>query len=282
MWDDKRAYIDMLVAVIFFSIMHVTVKYLARIPFYELVFFRALVSLMICFAMLKHKKLSPWGVNKRDLILRGVFGTVALHMYFYSLQALPLATAVSIQYLAPIFTAIAALIILKERVYMRQWLLFAVAFLGVLLVKGWDSTIPFYQLAIAVSAAFISGFAYTFVRKLGKTDDPLVVVFYFPLVTLPIVTPYLVTHWVTPTWSEWPLVIAIGVVTQIAQIYLTKSLHKEAAAKVSLVNYLGLVFAVVVGYFLFDELVGLRALLGMLLMVGSVYLGIFHKKSAKV
>ena len=131
-----------LLASFFFTLMNVGVKYVKNIPSNEVVFFRAFVSLVICYFMLRYKKINPWGNNKKLLLLRGITGTIALVMYFYTLQHMPLASAVTIQHLSPIFTIIIAGFMLKEYSRSVQWLFFMIAFVGVVMIKGFDTRIP--------------------------------------------------------------------------------------------------------------------------------------------
>ena len=168
-----------LLATIFFALMNIGVKYLSRIPAHEIVFCRALVTLIVGYILLRREKINPWGNDKRHLILRGATGTVALMMYFYTLQKMPLASAVTIQYLSPIFTIIIAGFMLRERPRSIQWLFFLIAFAGVVMVKGFDARVSVAELSLGVTAAVFSALAYNYIRRLKDSDHPLVVVFYF-------------------------------------------------------------------------------------------------------
>ena len=125
----------MLWAVVFFAVTHASVKQLSHIPFFELVFFRAFISIFLCIYDLNKNKVPYFGNNKKLLFLRGLFGTLALCLYFYLLQVIPLATSVSLQYLSPIFTVIIASFLLKEKLRLNQWFYFLIAFVGVLLIN---------------------------------------------------------------------------------------------------------------------------------------------------
>lgn len=261
-----------IISIIFFALMNVGVKYLENIPAYEIVFFRAFVSLIVCYFLLMKKKMNPWGTHKRDLILRGVFGTAGLMMYFYTLQKMPLASAVTIQYLSPIFTVIIAGFLLSEKPRPIQYLFFIASFSGVLLIKGFDPRISVNDLIIGISAAVCSGFAYNFIRKLKGSEDPLVVVFYFPLVTVPIIGTYTALNWVQPNLIEWLILAGIGLATTVAQIYMTKAYQLERAANVTNFNYLGSIYAIIIGYLLFGESISLLAYLGIGVIILSVIL----------
>ncbi len=261
-----------LLATLFFTFMSIGVKYLQTIPSYEIVFFRALVSLIVCYVMVKHQRIHPWGNDKINLLLRGTFGTAGLLMYFYTIQQMPLASAVTIQYLSPIFTIIIAGFMLKEYPRPIQWFFFLLSFSGVIMIKGFDPRILPFDVVIGVSAAICSGFAYNFIRKLKESDHPLVVVLYFPLVTVPIVGTYTMMHWVQPQPIEWLILLTVGIATTFAQIFMTKAYQLERAANVSNFNYLGSVYALVVGYFIFGESIGLLGMVGMVVIFGGVLL----------
>ena len=112
---------NMLLATFAFAVMNVFVKQLDRIPAMEIVFFRCLVSALICGVEVSRRQLDWKGNNHTLLIARGTFGTLALFTFFVTLQHMNLATAVTIQYLSPIFTALIGVFVLREMVPARQW-----------------------------------------------------------------------------------------------------------------------------------------------------------------
>ena len=120
----------MLISVLGFALMNLVVKFLGRLPATELVLFRSIVSLSLCLFFMKRGGINPWGNNKKYLILRGVFGVTALSLFFYTLQKLPIGSAITIQYLSPIFTAFFGIYLLGEKVRKWQWFFFLVSFLA--------------------------------------------------------------------------------------------------------------------------------------------------------
>ncbi len=259
-----------LIATVMFALMNVGVKYLSHIPAHEVVFFRALISLIVCLVLLRRARISPWGNNRKVLLGRGIAGTIALTMYFYTLQNMPLASAVTIQYMSPIFTIIIAGFMLKEPPRPIQWLFFLVSFGGVLMIKGFDPRVSPTDLMIGVTAAMSSGLAYNFIRKLRGQDHPLVVVFYFPLVTVPVIGVWTFTHWVSPSLIDWLVLVIIGICVTVAQVYMTRAYQLEKAANISNFNYLGVVFAIIFGYIIFGELLTPLGVAGIILIVFGV------------
>jgi drug/metabolite transporter (DMT)-like permease len=269
-----------LLAGIFFSVMNLGVKFLSHIPAIEIVFFRSLISLIITWQMLRKQKISMLGNNKTVLFLRGIFGIAALSLFFYTLQEMPIASAVTFQQLSPIFTSILAIFLLKENVKLPQWLFFVIAFAGVALIKGFDSNINTLQFAAAIGSAFFSALAYNMVRKLKDTDHPLVVVFYFPLIALPFSGFFSYMYWVMPQGIEWLILLGIGVATQIAQVNLTKALQMEKVGTVSIVQYLTVVYAIFFGYTLFGEALLHTTIAGIVLVITGVVLNLLYSKKS--
>lgn len=267
----------MLLSSFAFSLMTLFVKYLDNIHAFEIIFFRSLVSLVITFSYLKIKKISPLGVNKKYLILRGVFGVTALTLFFVTLQNVPLANAVTIQYLSPIFTAIFAIFMLGEKLKWLQGLFFLISFAGVILIKGFDERISTLYFVLGIVSAVFAGLAYNSIRKVKDTDHPLVVVLYFPLIATPVMAVLSYFYWTTPSLFDMVILISIGLVTQVGQVYMTKALQIENAAKISAMKYVGIIYALAYSYFIFDETYSTQALLG----IGLVILGVLFNVGYK-
>ena len=274
----RQGIIYMLGASLAFSFMQLCVKYLQHLPAVELVFFRSLVSISICLIMMKQLGLHPLGNNRKVLLMRGVFGTIALTMFFYTLQYIPLASAVTIQYLSPIFTALFAAIFLKEKMKIKQWLYFGMSFSGVAILKGFDERVSISFMLIGIISAMFSGMAYTCIRQLKDTENPVVVVFYFPLVATPIMGVLTYFQWVQPIGLDWFLLLMMGIFTQIAQIMMTKGLQSAVINKIISMKYIGCFWALGFGYILFGESYPFMSLIGITMVIIGVVLNLRVKE----
>lgn len=184
---------------------------------------------------------------------------------------MPLASATTIQYISPIFTVLLATQLQKEKVKPIQWILFGVAFVGVLLIKGFDERISLLFLSIGVLSAFISGIAYNAIMKCRTTDHPITVVLFFPLIATPIMgTACITVDWVTPTGIEWLLLLTLGIFTQIAQIYMTKALHADHSSRIMPFKYIGVLYALGIGFLFFGEVLPWLSLAGIALVLVGV------------
>jgi len=266
----------MLISVGCFAAVNLMVKFLPHLPATELVLFRSLITFLLSYTLLKRKKVNPWGRDKKWLLIRGIAGTTALTMFFYTIQKMPLSAAVTVQYLSPFFTAFIAGLLLGERTRWVQWLFFVISFIGIVVVKGSSAQIPPVLLALGVISSMFSGLAYNSIRKL-KNEEPLVVVMYFPLVAFPIMVVFSFFNWVMPHGTDWILLIGIGLMTQFAQLYMTKSYQLSEVNTVAPLKYIGVLFALTWDILLFDFIPNVQMYVGMLLVIGGVVLNLRFK-----
>jgi drug/metabolite transporter (DMT)-like permease len=110
----------MLLAGFFFATMNLLVKSVSHIDAVEIVFFRSLVSFVMSFAILKYRKIPMFGNQHFWLIARGAVGAVALILFFMTLQLIPLASAITIQFMSPIFTTILGVLMLNEKIKTQE------------------------------------------------------------------------------------------------------------------------------------------------------------------
>ena len=266
----------MFLSTLAFSLANVIVKQISHIPAMEVVFFRCIVAASFCVYGLRRAGGSIIGTNHTMLLLRGIFGTIALFFFFLTLQQMPLASAQTIQYLSPIFTAVIAIFVLKEGVMPVQWLFYAMAFAGVLLIQRFDDRISPFYLTLGILSAFCSGVAYNLVRSLRGREHPLTVVLHFQIVGAVVGFISLFFDWVTPIGADWIYLFLIGVFSQLGQMFLTNALQRERIAGVAIINYSGLIYALAIGWFVFGEPQGIISVMGMLLVVIGVILSVLY------
>lgn len=268
----------MLLAIFFFALMNVAVKKVSHIPAMEVVFFRCFTATCIALFLIKRRKLDWLGSNRKLLLLRGTFGTIALYLFFLSIQKMPLASAMTIQYLSPIFTTIVAVFLLDEIVLPVQWIFFAMSFAGVLMIKGFDTRVSVFYLIVGITSAFFSALAYNMVRSLKEKEHHLVVVLHFQIIGAVAGFVFSVFNWAMPQRWDWLWLILTGVLAHLGQVSLTKSFHAEKVSNVSILSYSGILYGLLFGYFMFGELYSLLTLFGILLVIGGVVLSLIYQR----
>ena len=267
----------MLLATLTFSLMKVLVKYIPSIPTIEIVFFRAIISMILSLIYLLPKKIAVFGNNKVLLAFRGMVGAVALILNYYLLHEIPLAAASTLTNLTPIFTTVIGVYLVKEKIHPAQIAFFVLSFVGILIIQGFDIRVSGVHLFLGILASFFSGIAYNLVRKLSSSEHPLVIMFYFPLIVLPISLMGSLWSWVPPKGWDWFILLMVGVTTQMAQYFMTKSYQQAKVSKVAIFDYLGVVYALIFGFILFNEYFNAPTYLGIALVLIGIILNFKFK-----
>lgn len=270
----------MLISALSFALMAACVKIVNTtyaIPVLEIVAARAIISAIISYADIKRKKISVWGNNKRWLVARGTIGAFSLILVYYAVTTLPLAEATILQYLHPVFTSLLALLFLKENIQRSTITCIVLSLLGLLIMiqpnflHNNDIHYSWLSIGAGVLGAFGSAIAYVIVKKLTKTDDSSVIVFYFPIICTPISIVLLGSDFVMPNLAALVILIFVGIFTQIGQVGLTKALNSADASKATAYAYVQVIFSVVIGWVYFSEIPVITTILGgSFIMVGAL------------
>jgi len=260
----RRAVLALLGSAFMFSLMTLGVKHLgARLPVAELVLARSIVGLGISLGMARLAGINPWGRRQGLLALRGLLGTLALGCIFAALKRLPLAEATVLQFLYPTLTAALAWILLGESPNRRSLGALLVGWVGVMvLVRPGSGVFPVGGVLLALAGAVLTSLAYVSVRELARTESPLVIVFWFPMVSALLSLPLVLLHPVAPTGNDLLWLLAIGLFTQAGQLGLTEGLARLPAARATPIGYVQVVFASFWGWWVFGEKMGPTSLLG--------------------
>jgi len=271
-----------------FSLMSACVKELGdKIPISELVFARAGISLIITRILLFKNNISPWGHQKLLLIIRGLIGTLALFCIFKALTLLPIATATVIQYIYPTFTAICAYFILKEYVFKRVVFSIILGWLGIILVTQPEINTnnnvqeSIFAISIAILGALMTSIAYILVRKLSAKEHPLVIIYYFPLVSIPLSLPFIIKDFVLPTGTDWFFILGIGFFTQVGQLCITEGLRLIPASQATSLNYSQVIFSCILGWMFFQETITKEIYLGGICVLISTIISMSTPKSSQ-
>jgi len=277
----------MLLSALFFAMMSGCVKAanLRGIPVLEILAIRALISSVLSYIDIRRKRISPWGNNKPWLIARGVVGTASLICLFYAVTTLPLAEATLLQYFYPIFTSILAFFILRERILKSTMVSIILSLVGLFIMADPDllpggalqaaTPLPTHGIIVALLGSLGTGTAYVIVRKLSKTEDPSVIIFYFPFIALPVSILLLGDKFIIPDGAmTWFLLLLVGIFTQIAQFCFTVAVKNEEAARAAAYSYAQIVFSTIIGWAFFMEIPTWGTLFGAFFIIGGALINI--------
>ena len=257
----------MIVSALAFALLNVFVKSLKDLNVYQIVFFRSLGSLFFTIPLIIKLKINIIGNAKGLLITRGIIGFIAMTLFFMSLKFLSTGTAVSIRYLSPIFAAFFALFILKEKIKSIQWVYFGIAFIGVIILKGFDAQVVNIGLLYIVLSSVFTGLVFIIIRKIGSRDHPLTIVNYFMIISTLLAGILASYDWIHPKGYQWIVLLSLGVFGYFGQFYMTKALQESEVNKIAPLKYIEVIFTMVIGLIWLGETYTLLSLIGIILIL---------------
>ncbi|WP_452230767.1 DMT family transporter [Lacinutrix sp. MEBiC02404] len=278
----KKAIIYMSISALAFALLNVFVKKLGDFNVYQIVFFRSIGSLIFTIPYLLKNKISFLGNKKALLVARGLVGFAGMTLFFMAIKHLSMGSAVSIRYISPIFSALFALFLLKEKIKYIQWLCFGIAFFGVVLLKGFDNQMNNIGLMLAVISAIFTGLVPIIIRKIGTRDHPIVIVNYFMIISAVIGGLLAINNWKNPIGLEWLLLLSLGVFGYFGQVYMTKALQSSEINQIAPLKYIEVIFTMIIGAVWLNENYSLLSLFAILLIIIGLVLNVMVKQSKKV
>ena len=268
---NQLGFLYMFLSVCAFSVMDLIVKWSDNYPLGQVIFFRGFFGLVLYYFVIPKERLKDFYFTKRPMLhlSRCFFGLMALLSIFTALRNLPLATVVSISFAAPIFTTIFSIFFLNERVGYFRWLAVFVGFVGIIFISepGFSSLNVYYIFPVI----FVLGMSYVAIsiRQLSSTEPVWLISLYFSAaITLAglFTMPY---GWLMPNLKDLILLSLIGIFGGVANLWLSQSYKFSEVSLVTPLKYLALVFAIIFGYFIWDEIPTIKTLIGASLVIVS-------------
>ena len=268
---NQLGFLYMFLSVCAFSVMDLIVKWSDSYPLGQVIFFRGFFGLVLYYFVIPKERLKDFYYTKRPMLhfSRCFFGLMALLSIFTALRNLPLATVVSISFAAPIFTTIFSIFFLSEKVGYFRWLAVFVGFVGIIVISepGLSSLNVYYIFPVI----FVLGMSYVAIsiRQLSSTEPVWLISLYFSAaITLAglFTIPY---GWLMPNLIDLILLSLIGIFGGVANLWLSQSYKFSEVSLVTPLKYLALVFAIIFGYFIWDEIPTIKTLVGATLVITS-------------
>ena len=268
---NQLGFLYMFLSVCAFSVMDLIVKWSDNYPLGQVIFFRGFFGLVLYYFVIPRERLKDFYLTKRPILhfSRCFFGLMALLSIFTALRNLPLATVVSISFAAPIFTTIFSIFFLSEKVGYFRWLAVLVGFVGIIIISepGLSSLNVYYVFPVI----FVLGMSYVAIsiRQLSSTEPVWLISLYFSAaITLAglFTIPY---GWLMPNLKDLILLSFIGIFGGVANLWLSQSYKFSEVSLVTPLKYLALVFAIIFGYLIWDEIPTIKTLVGAALVIVS-------------
>lgn len=272
-----------IISTLAFTLMSAGIKIVAaRSPVGQMIFCRSFFALIPLFIWLVWQGDFPLALRTRNLaghLKRGLIGSIGMFAGFTALTLLPLPDAIAINYAGPLLVVMLAAWLLKEQVRFYRWTAVVVGFVGVVIMLsphfetrdialGLGSGPALGALA-AIVGAFCSAFATIAVRMLTKTETTGAIVFYFMVLTSLLGLATSVFGWPMPTLSDAALLVMIGILGGLGQIFLTASYRAADASLVAPFEYTSMIWALAIGWFLFGEMPVKAVLVGSAIVVSA-------------
>lgn len=250
-----------LASVVLLAGMAACVKQLgSAIPAGQTIFFRGLISMLVIAVVawrgagLSLLKTRNWRAHAS----RSLAGTVSMFCWFTALTMIPLAQMTAISFTIPLFLTVLAMLFLGERIHAYRWTALGIGFAGVMVIVGPQLSAGggnALGTGIGVAAAVFAAFALMFLRHMSAHEHALTITFYFFLTsTVFAAATALFGGWPTPTGTQWLVIGLTGLFGVFGQLLMTYSYHYAEASLIAPLDYVGLLIAVAIGFYLFDEI----------------------------
>ncbi len=276
---NQLGFLYMFMSICAFSLMDVIVKWSIDYPIGQVLFFRGFFGIIFYFFVIPKERLINFYQTKRPGLhaLRCLAGLIALISIFIALRELPLATVVSISFAAPIFTTILSIFLLSEKVGIFRWMAVIIGFIGILVItEPGISELNVYYIFPIIFCLGLSYVAIT-IRQLSTTEPPWLISFYFSLSIMFLSFLTIPQGWVMPSFNHFILLSLIGIFGGVANLWLSLSYKYSEVSLVTPLKYLALVFAVIFGYFIWEEIPTIKTLSGAFLVIISTLI-IFRRE----
>lgn len=263
-----------LAATVLFSVMLLLVKLTGErdIALPETLFWRqALPALAILLWLVSRGQLHrlktqrPWIHARRALI-----GGTGMFLTLGVVRLLPLAEATVLGFTTPMFAVILSALMLKEKVGVWRWTAVLMGLFGVLVIAGPDTgSLPLFGVVVGIGAAFMVALVTVQVRDLGRTEEPLTVVFYFSAFSAPVLGLFLFRTGASHDLVGWLMLAGIGLTGLFAQIAMTASLRYGSVSSVIVVDYVQLAWATFWGWLVFNHMPPASTWVGAPIIIGA-------------
>lgn len=262
----------------------------------EIVFFRSIIGVVIILYALKHTAPTLPGGKFYMLISRGVYGILAMILYFYTIKVIPLGEAITLNSTSPLFGSILAFYLLQEHLNKRTILALVIGFFGIVfIVKPFGMMIS-YEHFLGILGGFFAAAAYTTIKKIKDIYDARIIVLSFsavgtllpglffliaPYIEAPESISFLFPEFIMPsTMYVWFLIVMIALISTLSQWLITKAYSTSNVSIIGVISYTIIPFSIAFGWMLGDPLPDALTYLGIgFIVVGGVLVGMKKKEN---
>ena len=249
----------------------------------ELVFFRNFIGMLIILYALRHTPPKLKGGKFHLLITRGVFGFLAMILFFYTITVIPLGEAITLNKTSPLFGTILAFYLLKEHLNIKTVLALLIGFLGIIFITKPFGLLISYEHFLGILGGFFAAAAYTTIKKIKDIYDARVIVLSFvgigtvlpailfllaPFVDAPSSLQFLFQEFTMPSTAYvWLMIGFMALISTLSQWLLTKAYSSSKIAIIGVISYTNIPFAIGFGWMLGDKFPDMLTFMGIAFIV---------------
>lgn len=249
----------------------------------EIIFFRNLIGVFIILSTLKHTALKLIGGNIYLLFIRGIFGFMAMILFFYTITVIPLGEAITLNKTSPFFVTLLAYFLLYEDMSKRTLFALLIGFFGVVLI-----TKPFgmnfsYVHFLGILGGFFAAAAYTTIKKIKDMYESRMIMLSFvgmgtflpallfliaPFIKVPASLDFLFPEFLMPqSLDVWLFIVVMAIISTLSQWLLTKAYSAKNLSVIGVVSYTNIPFAIGFGYMLGDNFPDMLTIMGIIFII---------------
>lgn len=270
-----KGIVCIMIAAVGFSFMTFFVRLAGELPTMQKAFFRNAVALLIAIITLiiKREKFEIPKACRLDIFLRCFFGTTGLIANFYAIDKLDLADSNMLNKLSPFFAILISIPVLKEKPSRFDILATITAFIGALfIIRPTGSNMQLVPSLIGLYGGFGAGTAYVFVRSAGgKGAKTPVIVICFSLFSCLLTLPFLILDYVPMSMKQLFILIMAGASAAVGQFAITTAYKFAPAKKLSVFDYMQVIFAALWGILFLDEVPVPLSIIGYIIIIGVAF-----------
>ncbi len=275
MSNNLKGILFSLISVVFFSLMAVLVRSIPHVSSFQSSFFRFSIGLGII-SILGLFRIIPMKFNDRkNLFLRGFIGGIAVFLFYLAIVKLGIGKGSAYVYSYPVFATLFSMMILKEKVEPIKFIPIGMAVIGLFLLSTGKAGGLFYGFGwnelIAIAGAMTTGLAVVFVKKLHDSDNSYSIFFSQSIIGFWLFLIPSGLHQGQGNSSDLVILLAIGLVATLGQLFMTEGYRYVNVATGSLFQLLVPVFNILLAYFLFGEEFNAHETTGTFIIIASCF-----------
>lgn len=261
----------MMASALSFTIMTALIREVAQeIHPFEIGLFRVVTNLLLMLPFAFRTGRAIWvSDNHKVYVFRGFSGTAFLLCYFSGAALIPVSDSQALIFVTPLFAALMAVLVLRERMRARRIMALIVGFLGALIIlRPGFAEINIGSVLVFLSAIFLAASLVT-VRHTTRTDHPDTAVFYLMLYMTPLVAIPALFVWTPPTLAQAAWMVAIGFFATLNQRFFSRAFAAAETMAVMPFDFSRLPFAAIIGWIVFAELPDIWVWVGGAIIFGA-------------